>query len=139
MKIYFAGAIRAGRDDRETYQAIIVVLKEFGEVLTEHIGTPIPVTGEAIPVKRIFDRDLAWLQSADLVVADVSTPSTGVGYELGVAEGLHIPAICSFRRNSERKISAMVEGNSYFTVLQYDSVEQLKKDLHAQLTLKYKK
>ena len=38
MKIYFAGAIRGGRDDKELYLEIINYLKEYGEVLTEHIG-----------------------------------------------------------------------------------------------------
>ena len=38
MKIYFSGSIRGGRDDAKIYHQIITYLKNFGEVLTEHIG-----------------------------------------------------------------------------------------------------
>ena len=38
--IYFCGSIRAGRDDAALYKRIIDQLKDYGEVLTEHIGDP---------------------------------------------------------------------------------------------------
>ena len=38
LKIYFAGSIRGGREDAELYQKIIGNLKQYGEVLTEHVG-----------------------------------------------------------------------------------------------------
>ena len=38
MKIYFAGSIRGGRDDAEIYYQIIEFLREYGEILTEHVG-----------------------------------------------------------------------------------------------------
>ncbi|MEI7962017.1 MAG: nucleoside 2-deoxyribosyltransferase [archaeon] len=42
----------------------------------------------------IFDRDVAWIKEADLVVAEVSMPSVGVGYEIGFAESLGKKIIC---------------------------------------------
>jgi len=39
-KIYFAGAVRAGRVDVVLYGEIIKILSHFGEVLTEHLGNP---------------------------------------------------------------------------------------------------
>ena len=38
MKIYFAGSIRGGRNDKELYSQIIRHIQKYGEVLTEHIG-----------------------------------------------------------------------------------------------------
>ena len=38
MKIYFAGSICGGRDDAALYRQIIVMLMEYGEVLTEPLG-----------------------------------------------------------------------------------------------------
>ncbi|MCA9356116.1 hypothetical protein KC852_01165 [Candidatus Nomurabacteria bacterium] len=38
MKIYFAGAIRGGREDAELYAKVIEILKKYGTVLTEHLG-----------------------------------------------------------------------------------------------------
>jgi hypothetical protein len=40
MKIYFAGSIRAGRDDSAIYETMITWLRSYGEVLTEHVGDP---------------------------------------------------------------------------------------------------
>ena len=39
-KIYFAGSIRAGRNDAHLYAKILAVLKTYGTVLTEHVGDP---------------------------------------------------------------------------------------------------
>ena len=37
IKIYFAGSIRGGREDKILYSQIIENLKKYGTVLTEHI------------------------------------------------------------------------------------------------------
>ena len=39
-RIYFAGSIRAGRDDAKVYAEIVAYLKNYGKVLTEHVGDP---------------------------------------------------------------------------------------------------
>ena len=39
-RIYFAGSIRAGRDDAHLYEKIVKLLKNYGTVLTEHVGDP---------------------------------------------------------------------------------------------------
>ncbi len=83
MKIYFAGSIRGGRDDVALYKAMITWLHAFGEILTEHVGDPALLEkGDDGPCDRhIHDRDMAWLAACDLVVAEVTVPSSGVGYE----------------------------------------------------------
>ena len=40
LKIYFAGSIRAGRADVHLYAKIVNILKQYGCVLTEHVGNP---------------------------------------------------------------------------------------------------
>ena len=37
-RIYFAGSIRAGREDADLYGRIIRLLQRYGTVLTEHVG-----------------------------------------------------------------------------------------------------
>jgi nucleoside 2-deoxyribosyltransferase len=128
MKIYFAGSIRGGRDDRELYIQIIEHLKQYGAVLTEHIGDgTISHLGE---VKKntsfIYDRDVAWLRSADAVVAEVTTPSLGVGYEIALAESLKKPILCLFRKQEDRLLSAMIAGNKSLTVQEYVTIEDIE-------------
>ena len=38
MDIYFAGSIRAGREDVDLYLGIIKHLQNYGHVLTEHVA-----------------------------------------------------------------------------------------------------
>ena len=84
MIIYFAGAIRGGRADQALYLQIIEELRGYGTVLTEHIGdAALTQSGEEQSDAFIHDRDLDWLRSADVLVAEVTTPSLGVGYEIG--------------------------------------------------------
>ena len=121
MKIYFAGAIRGGREDAQLYEKLIAYLKEKGQVLTEHIGnTDLSWGGETSSKdEEIYNRDIKWLQSADIVVAEVTTPSLGVGYELGIAEKLNIPVLCLYRPDKGNRLSAMISGNAIFICRKY--------------------
>lgn len=127
MTIYFAGSIRAGRADVDIYHDIIKILDRYGEVLTEHVGRrDILPMGDALPEREIFERDLGWLMQADALVAEVSTPSLGVGFEIGVASATYDkPVLCVWRPNGERTLSAMIAGNPRLTVQTYDLVEDL--------------
>ncbi|XP_035982294.1 2'-deoxynucleoside 5'-phosphate N-hydrolase 1 [Fundulus heteroclitus] len=114
MNIYFCGSIRGGRSDQQLYLRIVRELQRYGSVLTEHVGSAeLSATGEEGPAgadKAIHDRDLEWLQQADVVVAEVTQPSLGVGYELGRAVDMNKKMLCLFRPSSGRSLSAMIRG-----------------------------
>jgi nucleoside 2-deoxyribosyltransferase len=74
----------------------------------------------------IYDRDVTWLQSADVVVAEVTTPSLGVGYEIALAESLKKPILCLFRKQEDRLLSAMIAGNKGLTVQEYATIEDIE-------------
>ena len=136
MKIYFAGAIRGGRKDADLYFKIINYLENYGIVLTEHVGsTELSEKGEVSKTDNdIFKRDLNWLQSADVVVAEVSTPSLGVGYELGIIEKLNIPVLCLYQPTMGKRLSAMINGNEKFQCEVYQGFEEAKKHINIFLT-----
>ena len=131
MKIYFAGSIRGGRDDAAFYLQIIEYLKSFGEVLTEHVGNPkLTELGDDGPSdKFIHDRDLAWLQSADVMVAEVTTVSMGVGYEIGRAIESGKKVLCLFRPGSGKNLSAMISGCNDLTLINYSDLEKAKNQI----------
>jgi len=125
MKIYFAGSIRGGRDDQDKYFQIIDHLKKYGTVLSEHIGLKtLGSSGENLPAEEIFNRDVAWVKEADVIVAEVSTPSLGVGYELRLSEYLNKKIICLFEEKEGKRVSAMVSGNKKFLVKYYKTLEE---------------
>ena len=128
MKIYFAGAIRGGRDETDIYNNIITHLSSKAEVLTEHVGSSeLTTIGETNRFDgEIFLRDMEWLQSGDLVIAEVTTPSLGVGYELGIAEKLEIPVLCLYHLQKGKRLSAMIGGNKKFKCQTYKALDEAK-------------
>ena len=127
MRIYFAGSIRGGREDRALYLEIIEQLREYGQILTEHIGdAQLTALGEMTDDRGIHDRDLSWLKEAEYVVAEVTTPSLGVGYEIGKATEWGKPVLCLFRPVENRTLSAMIAGSDGLKVREYKSTRELK-------------
>lgn len=132
MKIYFAASIRGGRKDQNKYNELIGFLSSKVEVLTEHVGDlSLGQTGEQdFTDKEIYQRDLEWLESADAVIAEVTNPSLGVGYELGIAEKLGKPVLCLYKdSNDNTKLSAMVSGNQKFRTFLYHDLDQAKEEI----------
>lgn len=131
MKIYFAGSIRGGREKVEEYKKIISFLAEFGEVLTEHIGNEaLSSFGETERTdEAIYVRDVSWIDEADIVVAEVSVTSLGVGYEIGYAEAKGKKIICLYEEMEGKRLSAMLSGNKSFSVLTYKGLDDLKSKL----------
>lgn len=126
MTFYFAGSISGGRGDQVVYREIIDLLKQHGSVLTEHFGdASLTSAGEDLADCAIHDRDLEWLRRADLLVAEVSTPSLGVGYEIGRAVEWGKRVICLYRPSRERRLSGMIAGCAGVVVLEYSDVAQL--------------
>ena len=130
MKIYFAGSIRGGRDDKKLYLAIINLLKKYGEVLTEHVGDQkLSITGEDGPSDEyIYNRDMRWLNDSDVVVAEITTPSLGVGYEIGKMEDKK-PVLCLFREPNKIILSAMIGGNKMIKIEKYKNLSDIEKIL----------
>jgi nucleoside 2-deoxyribosyltransferase len=97
-------------------------------VLTEHIGDQnLTELGDDGPTdKYIHDRDVAWLQSADLVVAEVTSVSMGVGYEIGRAIESGKRVLCLFRPETGKNLSAMIAGCSDLTLVNYCDLEDVK-------------
>jgi 2'-deoxynucleoside 5'-phosphate N-hydrolase len=128
MKIYFAGSIRGGRDDKELYFKIIEILSKYGEVLTEHVGDKnVSHVGEdGLNDKYIYDRDMKWLEQADVVIAEVTTPSLGVGYEVAKAEK-DKKTLCIYRSKKNKHLSAMIGGNDSIVLREYQTLEDLEK------------
>jgi nucleoside 2-deoxyribosyltransferase len=128
MKIYFAGSIRGGRNDKDLYMDIINYLSNYGQVLTEHVGDPnLRAFGEdTLSDKGIYDRDMDWMMQSDIVVAEVTTPSLGVGYEIGKAEDLKKQILCLYRNQPGKRLSAMISGSPNVENVTYENLEEAK-------------
>jgi nucleoside 2-deoxyribosyltransferase len=126
--IYFSGAISGGRADVALYRRVVEVLQtegyrvHAGSVAPEEVGTG----GETLHPADICARDLAWLDEADLVVAEVSVPSLGVGYEIAYATRIRrIPVIALYRKAFTQRCSAMIAGDPGVRLLEYEDASAM--------------
>jgi hypothetical protein len=135
VTIYFAGSIRGGRDDQAIYSEIISRLRKYGTVVTEHVGdADLSLGGENAPDGDIHDRDLDWLRSTDVLVAEVTTPSLGVGYEIGRSVEWGKRIICLYRPTGGKRLSGMIAGCQAITVHEYAHVADLDRIFERELT-----
>lgn len=135
MKIYFACSISGGRKDEKAYQYLVEVLTGMGiEIPTAHIAeTGIEEVDDLEKPADIYHRDVKWIQESDLLIAEVSTPSHGVGYEIGYALDLEIPVLCLYQNGVV--VSKMITGNPHqlLTVMKYANLSNAKEILHTYL------
>jgi len=125
--LYFAGSIRGGRQDSEIYGKLIAHLRNYGTVLTEHVGDNELLSQEKMMSEQeIFSRDMEWLRCTDVVVAEVSVPSLGVGYEIALAQTLGKKIVCLCRRSVGNLLSAMIAGNPALIIERYDTLDEAK-------------
>jgi 2'-deoxynucleoside 5'-phosphate N-hydrolase len=117
MNIYFACSITGGREFEPVYQAIIKALLADGHTIpTAHLADSGVKALEAIVSPReVYERDAAWIRDCETLVAEVSTPSHGVGYEIAYALSIGKPVLCIYQEG--RPISKMLTGNSHPRIL----------------------
>ncbi len=136
--VYFSGSISGGRADAALYLRIITHLKTTGhEISAEHVGSgALQAAGESLAANEIFQRDLEWIEEVSelggVLVAEVSKPSIGVGYEIAVARHrFDMPVICLYRPAHTERCSAMIAGDDEIKLIEYqdESIEQMLEQL----------
>jgi nucleoside 2-deoxyribosyltransferase len=113
MNIYFSCSITGGRKDEAVYQQIVGSLLAAGhEVPTASLASADVMAHEkAVDPGSVYARDIAWIDGCQTVVAEVSTPSHGVGYEIAYALQTGKPVLCLYREGCT--VSKMLTGNSH--------------------------
>lgn len=127
MEIYFGCSITGGRNQEREYQQIVKYLIEAGhQVPTAHLSRPDVMELELVvdPV-QVYNRDIQWIDNCQVMVAEVSTPSHGVGYEICYALMNHKPVLCLHKTGI--RVSKMITGNKnpLLRVMEYKSTEHL--------------
>jgi len=146
LRIYFCGSMRAGRQDVDLYGDLVAKLGHYGDVLTPFVADKkITSLGSehAGGDKGIHDRDVELLQQSDVIVAECTQPSLGVGYELGRAVAMGKPILCLYRPQEGKLLSGMIRGmdnGADLRALDYkvDEVDSIFKDFLTQDFIKPK-
>jgi len=127
MIIYCAGPIRGDVTYRKFYTDMIDYIESLGHtVLAEFSGkfsSTIPLTD-----KQTYKRDLKWIDGSKLMVAEISGPSLGVGFEIAYAifqSKIPVLALCIL---DAQNISSMLAGcdSSLLSIKKYKNVDDMK-------------
>ena len=65
-----------------------------------------------------------WLRESDVLIAECTCPSLGVGYELAYAERFQIPCHIFYNKN-RTSLSAMLAGNSFYNIHPYEDEAEI--------------
>ena len=127
MNIYFSCSITGGRSDQEIYKILVDNLSAWGhEVPTAILASPNVLDYENSSAPDVvYQRDVKWVQDCDALIAEVSTPSHGVGYEIALALLIGKPVLCCHQEG--RRVSKMIIGNDMPTLklMTYSGAEDL--------------
>lgn len=133
MKIYLACTVRGDRSGVAAGRAICDRLQRLGhEVLTTHLlADNVDAAESALTEADVYHRDLGWLTSCDVLVAEASGSSYGVGFEVGyilsraATSGQRVVVLYNAARREV--ISRVITGNGdpNCTTFGYTSVEEL--------------
>ena len=127
MNIYFSCSITGGRKDQHIYQRIVNYLIENGhEVPTAHLASLNVMKDESdLNAVDVYQRDMEWVRNCDTLIAEVSTPSHGVGYEIAAAIYLGKYVLCCHHK--DERISKIISGNTSknMHVFAYKSEDEL--------------
>ncbi len=123
MDLYFSCSLTGGRQDQPAYAALVAHLEALGHrVLTAHLAAEsVLAADDQHSPEAVYERDTAWLRDCEAVIAEVSTPSHGVGYEIAYALERSKPVLCLARAGV--RVSKMLTGirRPHFEVLTYQT------------------
>jgi hypothetical protein len=128
-RVYLSVPLVANRD-MQTAKELAGVIKASGhELISPWVIGKNPNNG--LDEVGVFKRDTEAVKRSDILVAEVSVPSHGVGMELMLANLLRKKVICVYRRGT--KLSWMVKGLPKTALIEYENVRTLGEKLSAQL------
>ena len=123
MRIYLAAAMTHADRDLEAIKTLLDCLEGDGhDVPSRHVADPRGREGE-ISEAELAGRDLGWVAGCDALVAEVSTPSHGVGVEVAAALAAGKPVLLVYRRGTP--VSRLLLGLSGVQVVTYKDAREI--------------
>jgi len=119
MKIYITCPFSHSRKRLGILSLVEKIVKSKGfEVIVPKIGgTP----------KEIFERDYKWIKSSDLIIAEVSELSHGVGMEIGLSYCLGLKRILLLEKGN--KVTKFAHGMPDTYIIEYNNIKDLEEKL----------
>ena len=130
MNIYCAGPINGDVSYQKFYTEIISHIDSLGLTALSELNNKFSEK-ESLTAEEIFKRDISWIKKSGLIIAEVSGPSLGVGFEIAFGlYQLNIPVLALYNKEV-KKVSAMITGcnSKFLTVIGYTNSSDLKNSI----------
>ncbi len=133
MQIYLACTVRGDRGAVAGLRTLVASLEHAGHrVLTKHLLEDNVDTAEsALTERAVYHRDIDWLEAWDILIADASGSSFGVGFEVGYVLGrsdrTDQRVVLLYRADRRDQISRLIVGNAHprCDVIKYENADDL--------------
>ncbi len=130
LNIYFSGSIYGGRQKIETYKKLVEELKKYGDVLNPEVADDNVIENEkTISDNVVFETLKKKLNQADLIFAELTVTSLGVGYEIGYADSHNKRIIGIYDETVTSKITTMLRGNKRLKIISYKNINEIISNL----------
>ena len=134
MRVYLACTVRGDRSGVLAGRAICERLQHHGhDVLTTHLlADDVEDAESQLTEAQVFRRDIEWLSGCDVLVAEASGSSYGVGFEVGYVLGRARTSgqrvVLVYDASRRPSISRLITGNcdAACTPFAYTSLEELR-------------
>jgi nucleoside 2-deoxyribosyltransferase len=141
MRIYLACTVRGERGGILAGRAICERLQHHGhEVLTTHLlADDVEQAESQLTEEQVYHRDIDWLSRCDVLVAEASGSSYGVGFEVGYLIGrareTRQRVLLVYDTSRRHAVSRLITGNrdEACTTFGYRSIEDLTAFIDQQL------
>jgi hypothetical protein len=126
MIIYCAGPIRGNTTYHENYSEIVRIVESMGHTALSEKSSKFSST-ILLSDKQVYTRDIKWIDGSKIMIAEVSGPSLGVGFEISYALFVKKMPVLAVYDEQAGQISSMISGcaNSQLQVKKYLNVDDL--------------
>ena len=125
MNIYLACTVRGDRGAVSALREVADLLERHGHVvLTRHLlADDVDRAESELSERDVFERDLRWLDGADLLIAEASGSSFGVGFEVGYVLGRAAQTgqrvLLLYQAARRSQVSRLIAGNAHKSCTTY--------------------
>ncbi len=124
-KVYLAVPLIANRDLKRSRQIAQILTSLEYDVISRWVLEMDP--GYNLSPMEVFERDMIGVRECDVLVAEVSRGSHGVGMEILLAHILGKEVVCIYRKG--RKVSRMIMGLPNAAFMEYTSEGDMRREL----------
>jgi len=134
MKVYLAVAMTNPSQDLAVIAGLLACLEADGHAVpTRHVARPrARELDVCVSDRELAERDLAWLRESDALVAEVSSPSHGVGIEVASAVQMELPTLILYHEGCT--VSRLLLGLDRVESASYHDLDGARRAMRSFLT-----